>query len=84
MSGLILKGPFLLRADAARLAGIDPEELRLRPDVLRIGGTHLEEVYFAWQFDEAGVRPRIGQIVRALRDRFDDEEIADYLARRLI
>lgn len=81
MSTIILRGPFLDRIDAARRAGIDPEELRYRPDVLRLGGRWLEEVYFAFQFDQVGLRPEIGRIVRALRKEYDDEEIADYLVR---
>ncbi len=82
MNGVILKGPFLDRTDAARRSGLDPEELPYRPDVLHIGGRWLEEVYFAFQFDDRGLRPEVGRIVRALRKEYSDEEIADYLVRR--
>ncbi len=84
MSTIILKGPFLDRATAARRSGIEPRELRIRPDVLKIGGRHLPEVYFAFQFDEDGLRPDVAGLVRRLRSEFDDEEIADYVARRMI
>lgn len=84
MSSIVLKGPFLDRATAARLSGIEPRELRIRPDVLRIGGRHLPEVYFAFQFDDDGLRPDLAAVVRRLRSEFDDEQIADYLARRVI
>ena len=74
-------GHFLTRDDAARRAHIPPEELSHRPDLLRIGGRWLEEVYFAFQFDERGIRRDIGNVVRSLRGEFDDIEIADWLAR---
>ena len=84
MSTIVLKGPFLDRASDAQRSGIDPQELRLRPDVLRIGGRSLPEVYFAFQFDDGGLRPDLAAIVRRLRAEFSDEEIADYLARRVV
>jgi hypothetical protein len=84
VSTIVLKGPFLDRATAAHRSGIDPQELRLRPDVLRIGGRSLPEVYFAFQFDDEGLRPDLAAIVRRLRAEFEDEEIADYLARRVV
>ena len=84
MSSLILKGPFLDRATAARVSGIEARELRIRPDILKIGGRHLPEVYFGFQFDADGVRPDLAALVRRLRSDFDDEEIADYIARRLL
>ncbi len=81
MTEHILIGHFLLRREAARRAGISPEEVTQRPDLLRIGGTWLEEVYFAFQFDESGIRSDLGHLVRELRRSFDDMTIADWLAR---
>jgi hypothetical protein len=79
--GPVLVGHFLTRKQAARRAGIAPWEVVDRPDLLRIGGTWLEEVYFAFQFDTAGVRQSLGMVVAHLRRMFDDEAIADWLVR---
>jgi hypothetical protein len=81
MTDHILIGHFLLRSEAARRAGISKDELEQRPDLLRIGGTWLEEVYFEFQFDESGVRPDIASVVLRLRRVFDDLAIAEWLAR---
>lgn len=40
----------------------------------------MEEVYFEFQFDGAGVRSDLGSIVRELRRSHDDLSIADWLA----
>jgi hypothetical protein len=77
----ILIGHFLLRAEAAQRAGIPTEELIRRPDLLHIGGTWLEEVYFEFQFDESGIRSDLGAVVQTLRRSFDDLAIAEWLAR---
>lgn len=81
MTGYILIGHFLLRGEAARRAGISSEEVVQRPDLLRIGGTWLEEVYFEFQFTETGIRSDLGTVVGELRRSFDDMNIADWLAR---
>lgn len=81
MTERILVGHFLTRAEAARRAGIPRAELPRRPDLLRIGGNSLEEVYFEFQFDEHGIKPGLGMVVRMLREEFDDITIADWLAR---
>lgn len=81
MTERIFLGHFLTRIEAARRAGVSREEVLHRPDLLRIGGTWLEEVYFAFQFNAHGIRPELGSIVRSLRDQFDDIAIADWLAR---
>jgi hypothetical protein len=81
MSEHILVGHFLTRLEAARRAGIPSEEAAQRPDLLRIGGTWLEEVYFEFQFNDRGIDPRLGRVVRSLHRRFDDIDIADWLAR---
>jgi hypothetical protein len=81
MTDHILIGHFLLRAEAAQRAGISTEELVRRPDLLHIGGTWLEEVYFEFQFDESGVRRDLGSVVELLRQSFDDLTIAEWLAR---
>lgn len=77
----ILVGHFLTRAEAAHRARIGMHELVHRPDLLHLGGTWLEEVYFAFQFDGGGVRHDLGGVVRMLRKTFDDLTIADWLAR---
>lgn len=76
----ILVGHFLLRSEAAKRAGISKDEVVHRPDLLRLGGTWLEEVYFEFQFDEFGIRSNLGSVVRELRQRFDDVTIAEWLA----
>lgn len=81
MTDHILIGHFLLRAEAAQRAGIPTDELVRRPDLLRIGGTWLEEVYFEFQFDETGVRRDLGSVVQLLRRSCDDLTIAEWLAR---
>jgi hypothetical protein len=48
---------------------------------LRIGGTFLEEVYFAFQFDGTGIRRDLGRVVQRLHRNHDDVTIADWLAR---
>jgi hypothetical protein len=79
--GPVLVGHFLTRRQVARRVVIDSEEVVQRPDLLRIGGTWLEEVYFAFQFDNSGVRQSLGVVVAHLRRVFDDESIADWLVR---
>jgi hypothetical protein len=80
MTEHILIGHFLLRSEAARRAGISTEHVVQRPDLLRIGGTWLEEVYFEFQFDEFGIRHDLGSTVQLLRRTFDDLAIAEWLA----
>lgn len=77
----ILVGHFLTREQAAGRARIRPDELSHRPDLLRIGGTHLEEVYFGFQFDRRGIRRDLGRVVQHLLASYDDVTIADWLAR---
>lgn len=81
MSEVILVGHFLTRHDAAVRAGIPEEEVVQRPDLLRIGGTYLQEVYFEFQFNGHGIRRDLGTVVEQLRWSFDDEVVADWLAR---
>lgn len=81
MSEHILVGHFLTRAQASRRSGIPADQLVARPDVIHIGGTWLEEVYFAFQFGDHALRPDLASAVRILHSRFDDESIADWLAR---
>ena len=82
MAERILVGHFLTREQAARRAGVQPHEIVLRPDLLRIGGVWLEEVYFEFQFDRSGVRTGLALVVQQLRAHFDDLTIADWLARQ--
>ena len=77
----IHQGPFLTRLEAARLAGVTTDDVRHRPDLLRLGGKHLEEVYHAFQFDSRGVRTDLGTVVQDLKRRFDDVAISDWLVR---
>lgn len=81
MTERVLQGPFLTRVQAARRAGVPTDILVHRPDLLRIGGGWLEEVYCAFQFDDLGVRPDLGSIVVTLRHAYTDIEIADWLVR---
>ena len=81
MHELILLGPFLTRADAARYARLDPLELAHRPDLLRIGRPPLEEAYFGFQFDQHRVIPDVGKVVLELRGVHEDLVIADWLVR---
>lgn len=81
MTERILVGHFLTREDAAERVGITPEEVMQRPDLLRVGGLFLDEVYFAFQFEGRTIRHDLGSVVRFLRTRFDDETVADWLAR---
>lgn len=76
----VLVGHFLTREEAAERAGISADEVVSRPDLLRLGGKWLEEVYFEFQFDEHGIRPDISDLVRDLHREYDDIEIADWLA----
>jgi hypothetical protein len=52
-----------------------------RPDLLRIGGRWLEEVYFEFQFDESGINRELGSLIQTLRRDFDDLVVADWLVR---
>jgi hypothetical protein len=81
MTEYIHLGHCLTRHEAARRAGIPAMELALRPDLLRIRGHWLGEVYYAFQFNHRGIRPDLADVVRSLHDRFNDLVIADWLAR---
>lgn len=81
MTEKVLLGPFLTRGQAARRAGVVAATLCHRPDLLRINGRCLGECYFAFQFDQQGVRPDVGRVVRALHGRLEDVAIADWLVR---
>jgi len=79
--GHVLFGHFLTRRQVAQRISMHTSEVVARPDLLRIGGTWLEEVYFAFQFDRGGVRQSLGVVVATLRRTYDDEAIADWLTR---
>lgn len=81
MTELVLQGPFLTRAQAARRAGISAQVLVHRPDLLKVGGSWLQEVYFDLQFDRAGVRPDLGRVVQGLKPQRSDEVLGDWLVR---
>ncbi|NNC93471.1 MAG: hypothetical protein HKN80_13370 [Acidimicrobiia bacterium] len=81
MSELILQGPFLTRSQAARRARVPVQVLVHRPDLLRVGGGWLQEVYFGFQFDDDGVRPEIGRTVQSLKPKRSDPVIGDWLVR---
>ena len=81
MHELILLGPFLTRADAARYTRIDPLELMHRPDLLHIGSPPLDEAYFGFQFDQHRVIPELGRVVMEMKRTHDDLAIADWLVR---
>ncbi len=79
MTPSILQGPFLTRKEAARRAGVAASLIKRRPDLLRLGGGRLQEVYFAFQFDQAGVRPELGRVVQSLKADYDDIDICHWL-----
>lgn len=79
MTATTLRGPFLTRREAARRAGVAEDQVTRRPDLLRLGGRRLEEVYFAFQFDECGVRPDLGLVVQRLKRSCDDLDISHWL-----
>lgn len=81
MSQLVLQGPFLTRAQAARRAGVPGSLLVHRPDLLKVGGSWLQEVYFEFQFDRDGVRPELGRVVQSLKPKRSDVVIGDWLVR---
>ncbi len=81
MIDTLLAGPFLTRSEAAARLGIAADALACRRDVLRLPGHHLEETYFAFQFDRNGLRPDVAAVVAALAGRWDEVSIADWLVR---
>lgn len=81
MSELVLQGPFLTRAQAARRAGVPGDLLSDRPDLLHIRGPFSQEAYFAFQFDEHGIRPDIARVVHVARAELAELEVADWLVR---
>ena len=81
MTGRVLQGPFLTRAQAGRLAGVPGWVIVHRPDLLAIRSRWLQEAYFAFQFDDTGVRPDLGRVVQHLKGRVPDIDIADWLVR---
>ena len=81
MSELLLQGPFLTRAQAARLAHLPGSQLPDRPDLLHVRGPFLQETYFAFQFDEHGIRSDLARVVHAARADLGELEVADWLVR---
>ena len=81
MTGRILQGPFLTRAQVARRARVPSGLVLHRPDLLRVEGRWLQEAYFAFQFDRQGVRPELGAVVQDLKREYPDIAIADWLVR---
>ena len=81
MTERVLQGPFLTRAAAARRAGVPVGEVVHRPDLLQVGGNTYKEAYFAFQFDQSGIRQDVGRLVLALKGKLDDTTIADRLVR---
>jgi hypothetical protein len=77
----VLQGPFLTRARAGRLAGVPGWVIAHRPDLLAIRSRWLQEAYFAFQFDDTGVRHDVGRVVQHLKGRVSDIDIADWLVR---
>lgn len=66
--------------EAAARAHVPLELVRRRPDLLRLGGHSLPEVYFAFQFDESGVRPPVGTVVQRLKQTYQDRDISEWMA----
>jgi hypothetical protein len=81
VSELVLKGPFLTRAQAARASGLPASLLPDRPDLLHIRSEFSQEAYFAFQFDDHGIRPDVARVVRVMREHADEITLADWLVR---
>lgn len=81
MTDRVLVGPLLTRSEAATMAGVPAEALPYRPDLVKIGGRHLQEAYCRFQFGPAGIRTDVGGVVLAMQGRWDDLTIADWLVR---
>ncbi|MGD2052248.1 MAG: hypothetical protein PVI35_07215 [Acidimicrobiia bacterium] len=81
MSEVVLTGHFWTRGEAARRAVMSTHELQIHPGLIRLGGTWLEEVYCAFQFDEHGVRDDIASVVEILARRLDPAAVADWIVR---
>jgi len=81
VSELVLQGPFLTRAQAARRSGLAADLLPDRPDLLHIRSSFCQEAYFAFQFDDHGIRPDVAHVVRVMRTRADELTVADWLVR---
>lgn len=79
MKTSVLRGPFLTRLEAARRAGSSEDLIARRPDLLRLGGRRLQEVYFAFQFDQSGIRPELARVVQSLKLEYDDIDICHWL-----
>jgi len=77
----VFQGPLLTRGQAVHRSGIPAHVLTHRPDLLRLGGKWLQEVYFEFQFDGHGLNHDLSRIVRTLKADYNDIEIADWLAR---
>ncbi|MDH4118458.1 MAG: hypothetical protein OEW30_13820 [Acidimicrobiia bacterium] len=78
MTGLVLHGPFLTRAEAAARLGAATDTLPNRAELLRIGGP-LQEVYFAFQLRNDAVGNDLARVVLTMRGNLTDQEIADWL-----
>ncbi len=81
MSEVVLTGHFWTRGEAARRAVMSPHELLVHRGLLRLGGTWLEEVYCAFQFNEHGVREDVAAVVEVLEAHLDAATIADWIVR---
>lgn len=79
MTKHVLQGPFLTRDTASRRGHVPAGLITHRPDLLRLGGRWLQEVYFAFQFDREGVRADVGSVVQAMKRRHSDQAIAEWL-----
>jgi hypothetical protein len=80
--GTILLGPFYTRHEAAERAQLPPSELAGRSGLIRLTGRYaVEEVYFAFQFDDAGIRSDIAEVAKRLERHLDPCHSADWLAR---
>jgi hypothetical protein len=78
---LVLQGPFLTRKQAARALGVDRDQIRGRPDLLRVTGL-LEECYFEFQCQSDRLMKDVGRVVLAMRGQLTDIEIADWMVRQ--
>lgn len=81
MSGFTLAGHHWTRAYTAQHLGVPALSLASRDDIVHIGGTWLEEVYPAIQFNSDGLNKSVTEIVARLSNDLDPSLVCDWLQR---
>jgi len=80
MKTIVLQGPFLTRSQAAGALDVPRDQVRMRPDLLRVTGL-LEECYFGFQCHSNGLATDLARVVLSMRGPMSDLVIADWLVR---